>query len=110
MERKMTGGKIVDRSRGEPLREVSQPQVVDARKESVPITWNSPALHGGSPVKGYVIEKRKKGSSLCFPVTEEPVQVPPGLPEMVDFSNSNILLAWLEPDQEDVMSGYILEM
>ncbi|KAM4666906.1 LOW QUALITY PROTEIN: immunoglobulin superfamily member 22 [Amazona ochrocephala] len=187
MERKMTGGKIVDRSRGgeqlhhiccgkgggrerlviqnKPLREVSQPQVVDARKESVPITWNSPALHGGSPVKGYVIEKRKKGSSLCFPVTEEPVQgtrfkedgfladtdelrviavnyvgpgllsmpstshcerthqsvcfcdylmssfsMPPGLPEMVDFSNSNILLAWLEPDQEDVMSGYILEM
>ncbi|KAM9557303.1 LOW QUALITY PROTEIN: immunoglobulin superfamily member 22 [Guaruba guarouba] len=172
----------------EPLRQVSQPQVVDVTKESVPITWNSPALHGGSPVKGYVIEKRRKGSNLCFPVTKEPVQgqtkitylfyvtdskrmvfwriqnelcviavncvvpgllsmpstshcegthrskqlcfhickyrragrvvcysslavtVPSGLPKMVDFSNSSILLAWLEPDQEDVMSGYILEM
>ncbi|KAM9015686.1 LOW QUALITY PROTEIN: immunoglobulin superfamily member 22 [Ara ararauna] len=238
----------------EPLRQVSQPQVVDVTKESVPITWNSPALHGGSPVKGYVIEKRRKGSNLCFPVTKEPVQgqtkittcfmggdrefgskvepgkkrgmlegtrfkedgfledtdelcviavnyvgpgllsmpstshcegthrsvcfshylmssfpllieetlfklksdapmsngvriflkwptldqsptkqlcfhickyrragrvvcysslavtVPSGLPKMVDFSNSSIFLAWLEPDQEDVMSGYILEM
>ncbi|KAM9266907.1 LOW QUALITY PROTEIN: immunoglobulin superfamily member 22 [Cariama cristata] len=59
-----------------PLRQVSQPQVVDVRKEAVTIT-NSPAQDGGSPVQGYVIEKRKKGSNLYVPITKEPVQAPP---------------------------------
>ncbi|KAM9278148.1 LOW QUALITY PROTEIN: immunoglobulin superfamily member 22 [Morus bassanus] len=136
---------------------VSQSQVVDVGKEDVTITWNFPAQDGGSQVQGYVIEKRKKSSSLCVPVTKEPVQgtrfkvdgfledidefhviavnhagpgllsmcstshckgshhssavtEPPGLLKVVDFSNSSISLAWQEPDQGDVLSGYILEM
>ncbi|KAM6204855.1 LOW QUALITY PROTEIN: immunoglobulin superfamily member 22 [Sarcoramphus papa] len=140
-----------------PLRQVCQPQVVDIRKEAVTINWNSPAQDGGSPVQG-VIEKRKKASNLCVPVTKEPVQgqtkiiicfifkvdgfledtdefhvtavnhagpgllsmpstslakdpiKPPGLLKVVDFSNSSISLAWQEPDQGDVLSGYVLEM
>ncbi|KAM6255896.1 LOW QUALITY PROTEIN: immunoglobulin superfamily member 22 [Spheniscus humboldti] len=166
---------------GEPvsqlvLIQVSQPQVVDVRKEAVTITWNAPVQDGGSPVQGYPIEKRKKGSNLCVPITKEPVQStrfkvdrfledtdefrviavnragpgllsmpstshckgshqhlcihmckqrpagtvvchssptvtePPGLLKVVDFSNSSISLAWQEPDQGDVLSGYILEM
>ncbi|KAM6392603.1 LOW QUALITY PROTEIN: immunoglobulin superfamily member 22 [Pluvialis apricaria] len=97
---------------GEPIkppRQVSQPQVVDLRND-VTITWNFPAQDGGSPVQGYIIKKRKKSSDLCVPVTKEPVQEPPGLLQVMDFSSSSISLAWREPDQEDVLSGYILEM
>ncbi|KAM6133316.1 LOW QUALITY PROTEIN: immunoglobulin superfamily member 22 [Phoenicopterus ruber ruber] len=98
---------------GEPISQlvliqVCQPQVVDVRKEAVTITWNAPAQDGGSPVQGYIIEKRK-GHNLCVPITKEPVQEPPGLLKMVDFSNSSISLVQ-EPDQGDVLSGYILEM
>ncbi|KAM6322045.1 LOW QUALITY PROTEIN: immunoglobulin superfamily member 22 [Podargus strigoides] len=55
-----------DNSAKKPLRQVSQPQVVDVRKEDVTITWNFPAQDGGSPVQDYLIEK-KEGSqqSLC---------------------------------------------
>ncbi|KAM7108616.1 LOW QUALITY PROTEIN: immunoglobulin superfamily member 22 [Ciconia maguari] len=135
----------------QPLRQVCQPQVVDIRKEDVTITCNFPAQDGGSPVQGYIIEKRKKGSNLRGPITKEPVQgtrfkvdgfledtdefcviavnhagpgllsmpstsvakdpiKPPGLLKVVDFSNSSISLAWQEPDQGDVLSGYIPEM
>ncbi|KAM9223394.1 LOW QUALITY PROTEIN: immunoglobulin superfamily member 22 [Leptosomus discolor] len=57
------------------LRQVCQSQVVNVRKEAVTITWNSPAQDEGSPVQSYIIEKRKKGSNLCVPVTKEPVPV-----------------------------------
>ncbi|KAM6068292.1 LOW QUALITY PROTEIN: immunoglobulin superfamily member 22 [Theristicus caerulescens] len=134
-----------------PLRQVSQPQVVDVdvRKEDVTITWNFPAQDGGSTVQSYIIERRK--AAICVSNTKKPVQgtrfkedhfledtdefpviavnragpgllsmpstvvakdpiKPPGLLKVVDFSNSSISLAWQEPDQGDVLSGYILEL
>ncbi|KAM6359104.1 LOW QUALITY PROTEIN: immunoglobulin superfamily member 22 [Alca torda] len=122
-----------------PPIQVSQPQVVHVKKEDVTVTWNFPAQDGSSPVQGYTIKKRKKGSNLCVPATKELVQgtrskvdgfledtdefrviavncagpgllKPPGLLKVVDFSSSSISLAWQEPGQEDVLSGYILEM
>ncbi|KAM6308953.1 LOW QUALITY PROTEIN: immunoglobulin superfamily member 22 [Aegotheles albertisi] len=93
----------------ESQRRVSQLEIVNVRKD-VTITWNFLAQDGGSPVHGYIIEKRKKGSNLCVLITREPLQEPPGLLKVVDFSNSRISLAWQEPDQGDVLSGYILEI
>ncbi|CAM4567004.1 unnamed protein product [Lepidochelys olivacea] len=144
---------------GEPIEPpglASQPQVTDVTKEAVTITWNPPAQDGGSPVQGYIVERRKKGSNLWVPVTKELVQdtkfkvdglledteyefrvtavnragpghpsvasnsvvakdpiKPPGMVKgihVVDSSNSSISLAWEQPDQGDLPSGYILEM
>ncbi|XP_051820852.1 immunoglobulin superfamily member 22 [Antechinus flavipes] len=52
----------------------SQPQVSDVTKEAVTITWNPPAQDGGSPVLGYIVERRKKGSNLWVPVNKDPIQ------------------------------------
>lgn len=38
------------------------------------ITWNAPTQDGGAPVLGYIVERRKKGSSLWVPVNKEPIQ------------------------------------
>uniref|UniRef100_A0A7M4FIS6 Immunoglobulin superfamily member 22 n=1 Tax=Crocodylus porosus TaxID=8502 RepID=A0A7M4FIS6_CROPO len=113
---------------------------------AITITWNPPATDGGSPVQGYIVERRKKGSNLWVPVTKDPVKEdteyefrvtavnragpgqpsmpsssviakdpikPPGLVKglhVIDSCNSSISLAWEEPDQGDLPSGYILEM
>nr|XP_006133509.1 immunoglobulin superfamily member 22 isoform X2 [Pelodiscus sinensis]XP_006133510.1 immunoglobulin superfamily member 22 isoform X2 [Pelodiscus sinensis]XP_014434234.1 immunoglobulin superfamily member 22 isoform X2 [Pelodiscus sinensis] len=144
---------------GEPIEPpglASQPQVTDVTKETVTITWNPPAQDGGSPVKGYIVERRKKGSNLWIPVTKDLVQdtkfkvdglmedteyefrvtavnragpgnpsaasnsvvakdpiKPPGLVKgihVADSSNSSISLAWEQPEEGDLPSGYILEM
>ncbi|XP_062974483.1 immunoglobulin superfamily member 22 [Elgaria multicarinata webbii] len=58
----------------EPPGHASQPQVTDVTKEAVTITWNPPAKDGGSPVMGYVVERRKKGSNLWVPVSKELVK------------------------------------
>ncbi|XP_025057898.1 immunoglobulin superfamily member 22 isoform X1 [Alligator sinensis] len=144
---------------GEPIEPpglATQPQVTDVTKEAITITWNPPATDGGSPVQGYIVERRKKGSNLWVPVTKDPVKdtkfkvdglledteyefrvtavnragpgqpsipsssvaakdpiKPPGLVKglhVIDSCNSSISLAWEEPDQGDLPSGYILEM
>ncbi|XP_053123582.1 immunoglobulin superfamily member 22 isoform X1 [Hemicordylus capensis] len=62
---------------GEPIDppgQASQPQVTDVTKEAVTITWNPPAQDGGSPVMGYIVERRKKGSNLWVPVSKDPIQ------------------------------------
>ncbi|KAG8125722.1 hypothetical protein E2320_020886 [Naja naja] len=43
-----------------PPGQASQPQVTDVSKEAITITWNPPANDGGSPVTGYIVERRKK--------------------------------------------------
>ncbi|XP_054828720.1 immunoglobulin superfamily member 22 [Eublepharis macularius] len=55
----------------DPPGQASQPQVSDVTKEAVTITWNPPAQDGGSPVMGYIVERRKKGSNLWVPVSKE---------------------------------------
>uniref|UniRef100_A0A8C6XX16 Immunoglobulin superfamily member 22 n=1 Tax=Naja naja TaxID=35670 RepID=A0A8C6XX16_NAJNA len=57
---------------GNPI--ASQPQVTDVSKEAITITWNPPANDGGSPVTGYIVERRKKGSNLWVPISKEPIQ------------------------------------
>ncbi|XP_066557228.1 immunoglobulin superfamily member 22-like [Amia ocellicauda] len=62
---------------GEPIEPpgmASQPQILDVTKEAVTVTWSPPAQDGGAPVLGYIVERRKKGSSMWVPVTKEPVQ------------------------------------
>uniref|UniRef100_A0A8C9UYQ5 Immunoglobulin superfamily member 22 n=1 Tax=Scleropages formosus TaxID=113540 RepID=A0A8C9UYQ5_SCLFO len=52
----------------------SQPQIADVTKEAVTVTWTPPAQDGGAAVLGYIIERRKKGSSMWVPVNKELVQ------------------------------------
>ncbi|XP_061466182.1 immunoglobulin superfamily member 22 isoform X2 [Rhineura floridana] len=97
----------------DPPGTASQPQVTDVTKDAITITWNPPAKDGGSPVTGYIVERRKKGSSLWVPVSKDLIQEPPGLVKglhVADSSNSSISLAWQQPDEGDPPSGYILEM
>uniref|UniRef100_A0A4W4HKI3 Immunoglobulin superfamily member 22 n=1 Tax=Electrophorus electricus TaxID=8005 RepID=A0A4W4HKI3_ELEEL len=41
-----------------------QPQITDVTKDAVSLTWAPPAQTGGAPVLGYIVERRKKGSSM----------------------------------------------
>lgn len=61
----------------DPPGQASQPQVSDVTKEAVTITWSPPAQDGGSPIMGYIVERRKKGSNLWVPVSKELVQGQP---------------------------------
>uniref|UniRef100_A0A2K6FXV0 Immunoglobulin superfamily member 22 n=1 Tax=Propithecus coquereli TaxID=379532 RepID=A0A2K6FXV0_PROCO len=58
----------------EPPGLASQPQVADVTKEAVTITWNAPTQDGGTPVLGYMVERRKKSSNLWVPVNKDPIQ------------------------------------
>ncbi|CAI5763292.1 immunoglobulin superfamily member 22 [Podarcis lilfordi] len=58
----------------DPPGQASQPQVTDVTKDAITITWSPPAKDGGSPVMGYVVERRKKGSNLWVPVSKELIQ------------------------------------
>ncbi|XP_059829909.1 immunoglobulin superfamily member 22-like [Hypanus sabinus] len=62
---------------GEPIESPgmpSQPQVTDVSKDVITIAWTPPAQDGGAPVLGYIVERRKKGSSHWIPATKEPIQ------------------------------------
>ncbi|KAL4622694.1 immunoglobulin superfamily member 22 [Arapaima gigas] len=62
---------------GEPIEPpgmVSQPQVMDVTKEAITVSWTPPSQDGGAPALGYIIERRKKGSSMWVPVNKELVQ------------------------------------
>eukprot|EP00062_Callorhinchus_milii_P025727 gi/632987019/ref/XP_007910562.1/ PREDICTED: immunoglobulin superfamily member 22 [Callorhinchus milii] len=50
------------------------PQLVDARKDAITITWAPPGLDGGAPILGYIVERRKKGSNVWVPASKEPIQ------------------------------------
>lgn len=51
------------------------PKIVDWDKDFVDLTWEPPFDDGGSPITGYVIEKREKGTSRWMKAGEvkEPV-------------------------------------
>ncbi|XP_066526079.1 immunoglobulin superfamily member 22-like [Hoplias malabaricus] len=58
----------------EPPGVVSQPQISDVTKDSVTVTWAAPTQDGGAPVLGYVVERRKKGSTMWVSVSKEVIQ------------------------------------
>lgn len=43
---------------------VDKPEVTDWDKDRIDIKWNPTANNGGSPVTGYIVEKKEKGSSI----------------------------------------------
>uniref|UniRef100_A0A8B9H649 Immunoglobulin superfamily member 22 n=1 Tax=Astyanax mexicanus TaxID=7994 RepID=A0A8B9H649_ASTMX len=62
---------------GEPIEPpslVPQPQISDVTKDSATVTWTNPAQDGGAPVLGYIVERRKKGSSMWVSISKELIQ------------------------------------
>ncbi|KAG7324364.1 hypothetical protein KOW79_012380 [Hemibagrus wyckioides] len=62
---------------GEPIEPpgvAPQPQITDVTKDSVMVTWVTPVQDGGAPVLGYIVERRKKGSSMWVSVCKELIQ------------------------------------
>lgn len=51
-----------------------QPQITDVTKDEVTVTWVPPAQNGGTPILGYIVERRKKGSSMWVSVCKELIQ------------------------------------
>ncbi|XP_075766349.1 immunoglobulin-like and fibronectin type III domain-containing protein 1 [Pelodiscus sinensis] len=49
------------------------PMIVSASKESIKLSWTTPPKTGNSKILGYVVEKRKKGSSIWTPITDLPI-------------------------------------
>ncbi len=45
---------------------------VDSTDESITIKWDPVSNDGGSPVIGYIVEKRKKGSAFWSKCNEDP--------------------------------------
>ncbi|XP_027029085.2 immunoglobulin superfamily member 22 [Tachysurus fulvidraco] len=59
---------------GEPIEPpgiAPQPQITDVTKDAVMVTWVTPVQNGGAPVLGYIVERRKKGSSMWVSVFKE---------------------------------------
>nr|XP_025036840.1 immunoglobulin-like and fibronectin type III domain-containing protein 1 [Pelodiscus sinensis] len=49
------------------------PMIVSASEESIKLSWTTPPKTGNSKILGYVVEKRKKGSSIWTPITDLPI-------------------------------------
>ncbi|KAM9149009.1 immunoglobulin-like and fibronectin type III domain-containing protein 1 [Pangshura tecta] len=49
------------------------PQIVNANKESITLSWKAPPKTGNSRILGYIVEKRKKGSNIWTPITDLPI-------------------------------------
>lgn len=48
------------------------PEATDWDKDHVDLKWTPPASDGGSPITGYVIEKREKGTGKWIKAAEVP--------------------------------------
>ncbi|KAH1171382.1 hypothetical protein KIL84_007000 [Mauremys mutica] len=49
------------------------PQIVNANKESITLSWKAPPKTGNSRILGYIVEKRKKGSNIWTPIIDLPI-------------------------------------
>ncbi|XP_027557676.1 immunoglobulin-like and fibronectin type III domain-containing protein 1 isoform X3 [Neopelma chrysocephalum] len=50
------------------------PEIVSASRDSVTISWKAPRKTGTSQIRGYIVQKRKKGTMTWLPVTNGPVK------------------------------------
>ncbi|XP_028263452.1 immunoglobulin superfamily member 22-like isoform X2 [Parambassis ranga] len=55
----------------EPPGTASQPQVSDITKNTMTVSWTPPGHDGGTPVLGYILERRKKGSNMWLQVNKD---------------------------------------
>ncbi|EDM09673.1 similar to eEF1A2 binding protein (predicted) [Rattus norvegicus] len=51
----------------------SAPAILSASSQSITLTWGAPQGPGSTHILGYLVEKRKKGSSTWMAVNEQPV-------------------------------------
>lgn len=51
----------------------SSPAIQSASSQGITLTWTAPRGPGSAHILGYLIEKRKKGSSAWTPVNAQPV-------------------------------------
>ncbi|CAJ0587388.1 unnamed protein product, partial [Mesorhabditis spiculigera] len=55
---------IIAKNRFEVPDAPDKPQVTDWDKDRIDIKWEAPVNNGGSPIKGYIVEKKEKGSAM----------------------------------------------
>lgn len=79
----------------EPPGVAPQPQITDVTKEKVTVMWGPPAQNGGAPVLGYIVERRKKGSSMWVSVCKELI---PGKDNAVSELRWTKKLFFFDPD------------
>nr|XP_014126385.1 immunoglobulin-like and fibronectin type III domain-containing protein 1 [Zonotrichia albicollis] len=51
-----------------------RPEIISASKDTITISWKAPCKTGTSQIKGYIVQKRKKGTVTWLPVTNAPVK------------------------------------
>ncbi|XP_054146660.1 immunoglobulin-like and fibronectin type III domain-containing protein 1 [Melozone crissalis] len=51
-----------------------RPEIISASKDTITISWKAPCKTGTSQIKGYIVQKRKKGTVTWLPVTNVPVK------------------------------------
>ncbi|NWV61037.1 IGFN1 protein, partial [Malurus elegans] len=50
------------------------PEIISASRDTITISWKAPRKTGTSQIKGYMVQKRKKGTVTWLPVTNVPVK------------------------------------
>lgn len=50
------------------------PEAKETDRNSITIGWQPPRDDGGSPITGYMVEKREAGTSKWVPVTRTPIK------------------------------------
>ncbi|XP_077046564.1 immunoglobulin-like and fibronectin type III domain-containing protein 1 [Agelaius phoeniceus] len=51
-----------------------RPEIISASRDTITISWKAPCKTGTSPIMGYIVQKRKKGTVTWLPVTNVPVK------------------------------------
>ena len=68
-----------------PPSKPGQPEVSDIQKTSAVLSWTEPESDGGSPVIGYVVEKREKGRDRWVRVNRKAVtELTMKIPDLVE--------------------------
>ncbi len=56
----------------DPPGKPGKPEPTTTNKTSISLKWTEPTTDGGSPIKGYVVEKKEKGDTRWTKVNREP--------------------------------------